>query len=576
MRTVLLPKVLSRAVCVLLAAASCVVAQDRSRGPSGWFHRMDRNHNGLLEPNEIDDRARGYLERFAREAGLDMRRPMPIARLDEAMRRRQQNSSGSSGGSRPTPSVDDSIPGFGHVDDLPPVLGFGVDAESLAYVEQEDIDKAVGLFRRYDPNHDGYIDRNESRQVPWREDPLQFDRNHDGRLTVNEMAERYSKQRIIDAGGTVRGYTRRPYSDSRSESQQRAGEEESRRRQEEERRQQEERRRREEYSNRGTWSLVGSLIGRYDTNHNQKLEADEWRNMGVSSPMHDTNEDGSVDRPELYRWVTQQAAESSSPPPPPGLPDWFGPRDVDSDGQVVMAEFSQQWDDDTMSEFARFDLNQDGVIVPDECLKVAAQPTGAYANNEFQIIPARGVIYSRISVHDATPIRDLNVQLSITHTHDDALDVFLIDPSGQKIELFTGVGGSDDHFDNTILDDEARWPIEKARPPFRGTFQPEARTKNQPSLSQYRGQSLEGDWTLMVRAERSDREGALHGWSMLAQPADQGQASEDGGPPSSEAEPPSPPYGEAPEAERRGPESYRRGGGPPYGRGGRGDWGRGE
>ena len=43
----------SLAVCVLLAVASCVVAQDRSQGLSGWFHRMDRNHNGLLEPNEI-------------------------------------------------------------------------------------------------------------------------------------------------------------------------------------------------------------------------------------------------------------------------------------------------------------------------------------------------------------------------------------------------------------------------------------------------------------------------------------------------------------------------------------------
>ena len=61
-------------------------------------------------------------------------------------------------------------------------------------------------------------------------------------------------------------------------------------------------------------------------------------------------------------------------------------------------------------------------------------------------------------VDDDEPISDLDVQISITHTHDDYLAVYLMAPDGERVELFTGVGGNDDHFDNTIFDDEAYQP----------------------------------------------------------------------------------------------------------------------
>jgi Ca2+-binding EF-hand superfamily protein len=52
-----------------------------------------------------------------------------------------------------------------------------------------------------------------------------------------------------------------------------------------------------------------------------------------------------------------------------GLPDWFPRDDIDGDGQVARAEFTVTWSDSVMSDFRQFDLNEDGMITPQECLK---------------------------------------------------------------------------------------------------------------------------------------------------------------------------------------------------------------
>jgi len=115
-------------------------------------------------------------------------------------------------------------------------------------------------------------------------------------------------------------------------------------------------------------------------------------------------------------------------------------------------------------------------------------------------------------------IDDLNVQLSITHTHTSYLDAYLTGPEGQRIELFAEIGREGDHFDNTILDDQARYPIMKARPPFRGTCLPNAVVKKQPSLSHFSGKSVKGIWQLVIRGTRSERFGMLHSWSLIVKP----------------------------------------------------------
>jgi subtilisin-like proprotein convertase family protein/Ca2+-binding EF-hand superfamily protein len=475
------------------------------------MRRMDANRNGYLEQHEISSRARPYVDRVARSAGLNTSGSLSIRAMEEAIRRSSgtRDSGGSPSGSvrtaQRTPSSEQAVPGFGQVENLPPVLGFGEDAEMMANVEQADLDRAADRLREYDRNRDGYVDRDEARRGRWRDDPFQFDRNNDNRLSKSELAQRYSRRRENETTSSA----------SRDDERRRREEEESRRRREEE-----EQRRRQTYGSRETWGLVESLMRRYDQNRDGRLDQTEVRNMGSGNEATDSNSDGRVDRVELYRWITDQRA-ASSPPLPEGLPDWFGPRDLDGDRQIMMAEFSEDWSEDTAVEFASYDTNNDGIITVEECLEAARQRAGTFSNTEFQVIPARSTIYSKILVQDDRPIADLDVQLSITHTHDDYLDVFLVDPAGERIELFTGVGGSDDHFENTILDDEASVPIVRARPPFSGRYQPEALTKRERSLRNYRGSSIEGTWTLVVRAERSDRAGALHGWALIAPPAEE-------------------------------------------------------
>ena len=50
-----------------------------------------------------------------------------------------------------------------------------------------------------------------------------------------------------------------------------------------------------------------------------------------------------------------------------GLPDFFSRADKNSDGQVMMDEFSSTWNADTLTEFLKWDLNNDGVITAKEC-----------------------------------------------------------------------------------------------------------------------------------------------------------------------------------------------------------------
>jgi len=53
---------------------------------------------------------------------------------------------------------------------------------------------------------------------------------------------------------------------------------------------------------------------------------------------------------------------------PKGLPDWFLEKNVD--GQITMADFATTWTPEKVAEFARYDLNHDGIITAAECLKV--------------------------------------------------------------------------------------------------------------------------------------------------------------------------------------------------------------
>ena len=125
-------------------------------------------------------------------------------------------------------------------------------------------------------------------------------------------------------------------------------------------------------------------------------------------------------------------------------------------------------------------------------------------------IPGSATVVSTLLISGATTgITDVNVSLTITHPYDYYLDVFLVGPTGTRVELFTGVGSSGDNFVNTILDDEAATAISSGTAPFTGSFRPEG------SLAALDDVSPNGIWTLEVTNGSSFYTGSLVSWCLV-------------------------------------------------------------
>ncbi len=105
-------------------------------------------------------------------------------------------------------------------------------------------------------------------------------------------------------------------------------------------------------------------------------------------------------------------------------------------------------------------------------------------------------------------VEDVNVQLDITHTWDADLDIFLISPSGTRVELTTDNGSSGDNFSGTIFDDEATTPITDGSAPFAGAYQPET------PLSAVDGENAQGNWVLEITDDAGSDVGALNWWKL--------------------------------------------------------------
>ena len=128
-------------------------------------------------------------------------------------------------------------------------------------------------------------------------------------------------------------------------------------------------------------------------------------------------------------------------------------------------------------------------------------------------------VTSTLTVSGAgTSIADLNVQLNISHTWDEDLIVTLVAPGGQKVILFSNVGGGEDNFNNTILDDEADVSISNGNAPFGDNpSTPEVennRFRPEQLLSALDGINPNGTWTLEVLDEVNEDGGSLNSWSL--------------------------------------------------------------
>ena len=118
-------------------------------------------------------------------------------------------------------------------------------------------------------------------------------------------------------------------------------------------------------------------------------------------------------------------------------------------------------------------------------------------------------ITSAIIVPDtAKTIVDVNVTLDITHTWVGDVEIFLIAPDGQRVELSTRNGSSGNDYNGTTFDDEAATGISQSTAPFAGVFRPEG------LLSILRGGTPSGEWKLEIRDAASTDIGTLNSWSL--------------------------------------------------------------
>ncbi len=469
------------------------------------LERLDRDEDGEVEPEEITPLARPYLERIMRASRMSIDRDNDIDDLQEAARRYYAQQNGSSDRSVRARG-ESTVKPFGTDDDEPMVPEFGLPEVKYPYT-QDDLDFADRTLRSNDRNRDGYIDRREATRERWtHRNPFDDDLNKDERLSRLELAQRYARRRLLDqasdelrqkawrTGGEAQPSNRRDGNDRRDDSQWwRSG--------------------------GSSFWLTASVLGRFDLNKNGRLEAHEQKELGIPIGQIDIDRDGEVSRTELHAYLAPLQEEAGQLAE--GIPGWFYELDADDDRQVSMSEFISEWTEERMTEFTSLDLNADGLLTADEVARSKAMIGGSYTNLNAEVLPPGRTVISEIEVSEDYLIGDLNVQLSITHSNVSHLDAFLTGPDGQRIELFTEVGGRDNNFEATIFDDQATLPIVKARPPFKGTFLPEAALKREPSLSHFTDKSVQGVWQLVIRGTRSDRFGMLHSWSLLVRPLEQ-------------------------------------------------------
>ncbi len=115
-----------------------------------------------------------------------------------------------------------------------------------------------------------------------------------------------------------------------------------------------------------------------------------------------------------------------------------------------------------------------------------------------------------------------SVCMNILHQYDDDLDIFLLSPGGQVLELSTDNGGSGDNYTNTCFTPTATVPINFPGPqapasatPFTGDFLPEGPwtdlwdTPNRPT---------NGTWRLQVADDFPSFQGNLQDWSITFAP----------------------------------------------------------
>lgn len=103
---------------------------------------------------------------------------------------------------------------------------------------------------------------------------------------------------------------------------------------------------------------------------------------------------------------------------------------------------------------------------------------------------------------------DTRVTVNLTHTWMADLQIWLVAPDGDSVQLFNRHGGSGDNLVSTVFDDSAAASISTGTAPFTGTWRPIA------PLSTLIGKNPNGTWNLRIRDNAGGDVGTLTSWSL--------------------------------------------------------------
>jgi subtilisin family serine protease/subtilisin-like proprotein convertase family protein len=164
---------------------------------------------------------------------------------------------------------------------------------------------------------------------------------------------------------------------------------------------------------------------------------------------------------------------------------------------------------DTFAENAGLDVSLVKVRRTDIDGPFDYNSTQQYSNPQTFQLRDRSTTLSPISVPtQISRITDINVTVNFRHDWIGDLDVFLVSPSGRRVELFTDLNSNERNITRTVLDDEATLEIVHGSSPYTGSFMPEGR------LSDFDGEQAVGTWYLEVTDDNVNEFGTLLGWSL--------------------------------------------------------------
>lgn len=124
-------------------------------------------------------------------------------------------------------------------------------------------------------------------------------------------------------------------------------------------------------------------------------------------------------------------------------------------------------------------------------------------------IPDQGGILSQINVSGVTgSVNKVKVQLSIPHTYNEDLTMFVWSPTGTPVDLVQWSASWGENYSGTIFDDDAAESIAVGWAPSEGSYRPEE------PLSAFNGEAPNGTWYLGVIDHDFRNVGRLNWWRL--------------------------------------------------------------